>query len=115
MSNPAFTTDLWRRFFYAQTDFEESLTGAQPDLDWDKNWYDPYDESIEFSEVPPDVRLNEAVQRILFDAGFLKAFVNHSDGWETHYSWGAKFKKHNGWRTKGPALLDATRKRRGTG
>lgn len=61
---------------------------------------DDYDNSIEFRGVGNDARLSAEQQRIVFDAGFSKAFVNHSDGWETHYTWSRQepFKAVRGWR-----------------
>lgn len=67
---------------------------------------DDYDGSIEFDEVAPSARLDDTAQRLIFDAGFLRAFLNHTDGWETHYSWRAgpvdatPFRPDHGWRRK---------------
>lgn len=63
---------------------------------------DWYDCSIEFYDVENNVRMSEAAQRIVADAGFFKAYVNHKDGWETHYSWkpGEPFKPYRGWRRR---------------
>ena len=61
---------------------------------------DHYDCSIEFYNVGNDARMNEAAQRLTFDAGFAKAYVNHKDGWQTHYTWNRRepFKPDRGWR-----------------
>ncbi len=63
---------------------------------------DYYDCSIEFYKVENDERMPEAAQRILHEAGFFRAFVNHKDGWETHYNWNPKepFKASRGWRRR---------------
>lgn len=63
---------------------------------------DHYDNSIEFYKVENDERMGEAAQRILFDAGFSRAYVNHKDGWETHYSWDHRkpFEPSKGWRRR---------------
>lgn len=61
---------------------------------------DEYDNSIEFYGVAPDARMNEAAQRVVFDAGFSTAYVNHTDGWETHYTWQKEFKLARGWRRR---------------
>ena len=47
-----------------------------------------------------DARLTEAQQKIIYDAGFSIAYVNHTNGWETHYNWKRteEFKPHDGWR-----------------
>ena len=47
--------------------------------------WDDYDCSIEIYGVPADYRLSEAAQRIIHDAGFATAYVNHVDKWESHY------------------------------
>lgn len=61
--------------------------------------YDSYDNSMELYGVPPDYRLTpEVVDFILKDEGFGIAFVNHTDGWETHYT----HKYPNGWRVSHP-------------
>jgi hypothetical protein len=63
---------------------------------------DYYDNSIEFYDVDSDVRLNESQQTVIFDEGFSTAYVNHVDGWETHYNWKVSepFKKSRGWRRR---------------
>lgn len=63
---------------------------------------DDYDNSIEFYDVAPDARMGEAAQRLVVEAGFGKAYVNHKDGWETHYTWkhGEPFKAVRGWRRR---------------
>ena len=62
---------------------------------------DSYDISVELDGVDPAARLNEAQQHFIWDSGFLSAYVNHSDGWETHYSWkGAEFVPVEGWRRR---------------
>ena len=63
---------------------------------------DDYDNSIEFYKVDNDVRMTEAQQRVVFDAGFSTAYVNHEDGWETHYNWDQRqpFAMARGWRRR---------------
>lgn len=63
---------------------------------------DWYDNSIEFDEVAPDARMSDEAQRITFDAGFSKAYVNHTDAWETHYTWDRSkpFAPARGWRRR---------------
>lgn len=61
---------------------------------------DDYDCSIELDGVGNDVRLTEDQQRVFFEAKFARAYINHKDGWETHYSWGAEFKPARGWRRR---------------
>jgi len=64
--------------------FEDDLYEAG--AEFEKSGYDSYDNSVELYDVPPDHRLPEAAQKIIHAAGFSIAYVNHTDGWETHYS-----------------------------
>jgi hypothetical protein len=61
---------------------------------------DWYDNSIELYNCAPGLRLTEEMQKVLFDEGFSVAYVNHTDGWETHYNWGKEFEKERGWRRR---------------
>ena len=47
--------------------------------------FDSYDLSIEFDGCKPDWRLSEKDQQVLWAAGFLRCWLNHTDGWETAY------------------------------
>jgi hypothetical protein len=66
--------------------------------------HDYYDNSIEFHKIAPDFRLNEAQQKVIFDAGFATCYVNHTDGWETHYNFNSRapFTQVEGWRVSHP-------------
>ena len=89
------------RFYDVKSDFTDRLCTAGFGNYSGDIWGDDYDNSIEFGQVDPDARLTEEQQRIIFDEGFTLCFVNHTDGWETHYSWKhADFKPHRGWRRK---------------
>lgn len=61
---------------------------------------DYYDTSIEFYGVPPEARLSEAAQRFIWKAGFIRCWLNHTDGWETYYVWddGPDLREHQGFR-----------------
>ena len=61
--------------------FEES--GSPDDY---RFGFDEYDNSVEIHKVLPEFRLNDAQQALFAEAGFAKVYVNHLDGWETHYS-----------------------------
>jgi hypothetical protein len=52
--------------------------------------WDDYDQSIEIYGVENDYRLSPEVFEFLKTCGFVVAYVNHKDGWETHYDlrWG---------------------------
>jgi hypothetical protein len=79
--------DSWWTHQYRRSAFEDHLLYLGDEgFDFEKTWTDDYDSSVELGGVPPAVRLNETQQQFLFDCGFQIAFVNHSDGVETHYS-----------------------------
>jgi hypothetical protein len=85
----------------AESNFTDALCEAEFG-EFNRISGDHYDGSLEIYEVEPDARLNDAAQRVIFDAGFLKVYVNHKDGWETHYSWdhSKPFKAARGWRRR---------------
>ncbi len=88
-------------FAYAQA--ESEFGDAMVDAgfgDYTRIGGDEYDCSIEFYGVGNNARMNEAAQRLTFGAGFATAYVNHEDGWQTHYTWDHRepFKPVRGWR-----------------
>lgn len=92
MSNDFF--EIYHKYHLSKDSFEERIYELCP-FDYEKMWCDDYDSSIEFGGVVPDVRLNEAVCQFLFENGFSRCYVNHSDKWETHYH---KLPKCEEWR-----------------
>lgn len=62
---------------------------------WSDFGYDYYDESLEIYGINNDTRLTEAEALKLLDLGFGIIYVNHKDGFETHYS----RSNLTGWRT----------------
>ena len=88
-------------YHMAESAFTDALCDSEFG-DFNRISGDYYDNSLEIKEVDNDARLNEAAQKIIYDAGFAKVYVNHKDGWETHYSWnhGQPFKIHRGWRRR---------------
>ena len=86
----------------AEMDIENALDEAL--VDFNGTRFDEYDCSIELYQVPPDYRLSTEAQRIIHAAGFLRAFVNHTDKWETHYSFkpAEDFVEAKGWRVSYP-------------
>lgn len=88
---------------YARSELESQLCdagfGEFTRLGWD--WYDC---SVEIYEVPPNARMPVEAQRVIHAAGFMKAYVNHEDKWETHYSFkpGDEFTEAKGWRVSYP-------------
>lgn len=94
-------SELWWDFLRAREVFEDSLLEVLGG-DFDNIGTDDYDSSLEIYAVDNHVRLSEAAQRLICDAGFGKVFVNHKDGWETHYTWDWRkpFKAERGWRRR---------------
>lgn len=85
----------------ARAELEDELEDAG--APHDRIGFDEYDCSLEIHGVPPEHRLSDAAQRIVRDAGFVKVYVNHTDKWETHYSWkGPEFVPSKGWRVSYP-------------
>lgn len=79
----------------AESNFEDVLIAAGL-TDWDTLGCDGYDQSLEVYKVQDDNRLTpEGVDAIL-GLGFAKIYVNHRDGWETHYSGDNR----SGWRRR---------------
>lgn len=77
--------------------FEDKLTYADTGLsDYDKLGADEYDMSLEIYGVPDDDRLSHDGVEMILGEGFDKIYVNHTDGWETHYS----TRNKTGWRRK---------------
>lgn len=71
---------------------------------FDRLGWDHYDSSVELHGVPADYRLSIAVQGIIHKAGFVKAYINHVDKWETHYGFKPReaFTEAKGWRVSYP-------------
>lgn len=84
--------EIYGLWSLAENEFEEDLFeaagGYDKGWDYDKFWIDTYDSSCEFSKVPNDYFLNEAQQNIIKKAGFGVCFINHKNGWESHYCLG---------------------------
>jgi hypothetical protein len=60
---------------------------------------DDYDGSVEFNKVKNGAKLPAKAQYFLLEQGFIKAYLNHEDGSETHYTWKrSPFKPDDGWR-----------------
>jgi hypothetical protein len=90
---------LAERLFSIQT-VEAELADALDDIEFTSLGWDYYDVSLEMYGVPNNYRLSEHDQSIIHEMGFANVYVNHLDGWETHYSWTKVFKVNNGWRVK---------------
>jgi hypothetical protein len=71
--------------WHAESEIEEALGDVE--VPFHHIGWDHYDCSLELHGVPAGYRLSEAVQKIIYDAGFAKVYVNHEDKWETHYTW----------------------------
>ena len=84
----------------AQGDLETKLLKAGALFErLGSDWYDC---SVELYGVPATHRLSIEAQRVIHAAGFAKAYVNHEDKWETHYSFKPEFAESKGWRVSYP-------------
>ena len=99
--------ETWDQFINEKNCFENKLDACfhesfGDDWDYDKLGHDPYDNSVEIYGASNDLRLSEKAQLLFRDEGFSKVYVNHKDGWQTHYSGllSDEFKPVNGWRRK---------------
>lgn len=100
--DPAGFADAWWYFQRRKYAFNDHLLCMGDEgFDYVDVSTDDYDSSIEINKAAPDARLNEAQQEFLWKCGFSRAFVNHTDGIETHYTWKADaFVPHRGWRRR---------------
>lgn len=90
----------------AEAELEDVLDKAG--VPYENLGWDGYDASVEIRGVPADYRLTNEAQQAIFDAGFSKAYVNHVDKWETHYTYDHRdaFKASDGWRVSYPHKRD---------
>jgi hypothetical protein len=66
--------------------------------------FDDYDCSLELFDVDDEYRLSVEAQKLIYDAGFIKVYMNHKNKWETHYTFlSAPFKEVEGWRVSYPS------------
>lgn len=76
----------WWDFDHAKCAWEDSLDDRLPEnAEYDRLRSDSYDGSLEIDGAINDLRLEASVQQFIRDAGFHKVYVNHQDGWQTHY------------------------------
>lgn len=92
---------------FAECELEELLSVAgvpNAKLGWDH-----YDNSLEIHGVEPSFRLTVEAQRAIHSCGFSKVYVNHTDKWETHYTFKdcKEFAETKGWRVSYPHKRDA--------
>ena len=92
-------SDIAFEFDAAENVFEHKLIEADDKFDYSKLGWDSYDCSLEIYGVHPDYRMSEAVQKVISGEGFIVCYVNHTDGWETHYGF-TKNLPDKGWRRK---------------
>lgn len=73
-------------------------------VEFEDTGFDDYDCSLELFDVPNHLRLSPEAQKIIYDAGFSKVYMNHKDKWETHYTFETgPFKEVKGWRVSYPS------------
>lgn len=98
-------TSVAERLFdggFAESELEDILdTVGVPET---RRGWDHYDCSLELYDIDPDYRLTDDAQRAIHGAGFIKVYVNHTDKWETHYTWKSAddFAAVKGWRVSYP-------------
>lgn len=83
MSEPF--AEIFFKYRSAVDDFEEEL--ADLGVSFSRLGCDDYDTSLEIYEAQNDCRLSDECQIFIYKSGFIKVYVNHRDGWETHYTW----------------------------
>lgn len=86
----------------AETELEDALEAAG--VKFERLGWDYYDCSVEIHGAPAADRLSADAQRAIHAAGFVKAYVNHVDKWETHYGFKPReeFAEAKGWRVSYP-------------
>lgn len=72
---------------------------------------DSYDSSLELHGVAADARLPAVMVTSTLALGFAIIYVNHTDGWETHYT----KKNLEGWRRKSSSVVYAERRTMASG
>jgi len=77
--------EIFFQFSDAREEFEEQLVQLVGEQFEDIGW-DDYDCSLELYKCSPDLRLSLEAFQFIQSAGFSKIYVNHTDGWETHYN-----------------------------
>ncbi len=94
---------------YQQAEGELKKILRDFEIPYERIGWDHYDISLELYGVPSDWRMPEDLHKALFECGFATVFVNHTDGWETHYhesgvdGWRVRYgNKHGG----GPILVE---------
>ena len=85
---------------YAENELEEAIDAAG--VPYESLGWDHYDCSLEVHGVPPEYRPSTEVIEIVRRAGFAKLYVNHTDKWETHYSFHNQHAPSEGWRVSYP-------------
>lgn len=70
-------------------------------VNFERIGWDDYDNSLEIYNVPDDVRLKKEGLEFIYGCGFTRIYVNHKDGWQTHYhTLSTKSISTRGWRRK---------------
>lgn len=87
---------------YAESELEDAL--QKLGVPFKRLSWDSYDCSVEIGGLPSDYRLSTDAQKAVHEAGFMRAYVNHEDNWETHYGFKPQepFKESKGWRVSYP-------------
>ncbi len=73
------------RYLLVEKSFMDKLRNMG--LIFDSIGSDVYNNSVELHGVENQQRLTPVMQEMIFNEGFVTAFVNHRNHWETHYNW----------------------------
>lgn len=97
--SPSSFAERWWDHLQAMDNVEDKLLefGCS---EFEKLGTDNYDSSLEIYGAANEIRLSEEAQQYIVGLGFAKVYVNHLDGWETHYSFYGKIIPVRGWRRK---------------
>lgn len=88
MTEPFDFLEVATEYNRRKTVFEDALMekglGDYCEFGWDQ-----YDDSLELYRVNPERKcLTEQEQKVIYEHGFIKAYVNYSDGRAEVYDWG---------------------------
>ena len=73
-------------FSWVESAFETALDTLIGETEgFERLGWDEYDNSLELHECTPGLRLSAEAAQYIWDNGFSICYVNHTDGWETHY------------------------------
>lgn len=91
----------WWEFQTVKSVWEDGFCDLLADgEDYERLGTDSYDCSLEIIGATADWRLSSAQQNYLSESGFSIVYINHNDGWETHYTLHRGGLPVRGWRRR---------------